>query len=123
MAEPGDAQAELDGVLSIMFAESANQALLSALGIHLFKDTELILVGRLQTALGTMLDHLRDSSEMGEHGRTGMFAVVSAEHPMEVVRVDLLAHDGDPRAGALIRRSSAKAWPPPMLPSDYRLAA
>jgi hypothetical protein len=39
MPEPSDAQAELDGVLSVMFAQAANQVLLSNLGIHLFKDT------------------------------------------------------------------------------------
>jgi len=117
------AQAELDGVLSVMFARAANQVLLSDLGIHLFKDANLILVGKLQTPLDAMLDHLRECSEMGDQGRDGMFAVVTGEHPMELVRVDLLAHDADPRAGALIRRSSAKTWPRPMLPIDYRLAA
>ena len=117
------AQAELDGVLSVMFAQGANQLLLSDLGIHFFKDSELILVGNLETPLDTMLDHLRDSSEMGDQGRDGMFAVVSAEHPMELVRVDLLAHDADRRAGALIRRGSGNAWPRPRLPVDYRLAA
>ena len=80
--------------------------LLSNLGIHLFKDTELILVGELQTPLGTMLDHLRESSEIEGDGR-----------------VDLLTHEGDPKAGALLRRSSTKTWPRPMLPADYRLAA
>jgi hypothetical protein len=123
MVEPSDAQAELDGVLSVMFAQGANQVLLSDLGIHLFKDAEMILVGELQTPLDAMLDHVRESSEMGDQGRAGMFAVVSGDHPMEVVRVDLLARDGDSRAGALIRRSSAKTWPRPMLPTDYRLAA
>jgi hypothetical protein len=117
------AQAELDGVLSVMFAQGANQLLVSDLGVHFFKDAELVLVSKLQTPLGTMLDHLRDSSEMGQHGRDGMFAVVSAEHPMELVRVDLLAHDADLRAGALIRRGSGKTWPRPRLPIDYRLAA
>jgi len=117
------AQAELDGVLSVMFAQGANQLLLSDLGIHFFKDCELILVGKLQTPIGAMLDHLRDSSEMGDKGRDGMFAVVSAEHPMELVRVDLLAHDADRRTGALIRRGSGKTWPQPRLPIDYRLAA
>jgi hypothetical protein len=123
MAEPSDAPAELDGVLSVMFAQGANQVLLSGLGIHLFKDAEMILVGELHTPLDAMLDHLRESSEMGARGRAGMFAVVSGDHPMEVVRVDLLARDGDSRAGALIRRSLAKTWPRPMLPADYRLAA
>jgi hypothetical protein len=123
MPEPSDAQAELDGVLSVMFAQAANQVLLSNLGIHLFKDTELILVGELQTPLGTMLDHLRESSEIEGDGRVGMFAVVSGDHPMEVVRVDLLTQEGDPKAGALLRRSSTKTWPRPMLPADYRLAA
>ena len=116
------AQAEMDGVLSVMFAHDANQLLLSDLGIHFFKDAELILVGTLQTPLDSMLDHLRDSSEMGER-RDGMFAVVSPEHPMELVRVDLLAHDADGRAGALIRRGSGETWPRPRLPIDYRLAA
>ena len=123
MAEANDAQAELDGVLSAMFAQAADQALLSNLGIHLFKNTDLILVGALQTPLDIMLEHLRESSEMGDQGRVGMFAVVSGDHPMEMVRVDLLARDADPRAGALIRRPSAKTWPRPMLPVDYRLAA
>ena len=122
MAEPGDATAELEGVLSVMFAQAANQVLFSDLGIHLFKDTDLILVGPLQTPLDTMLDHLREASDMGDQGRVGMFAAVSGDHPMEVVRVDLLTRDGDPRAGALIRRSSATAWPRPMLPAEYRLA-
>lgn len=116
------AQAELDGVLSVMFAHGANQLLLSDLGIHFFKDAELILVGTLQTPLDSMLDHLRDSSEMGER-RDGMFAVVSSEHPMELVRVDLLTHEADRSAGALIRRGSGKTWPRPRLPMDYRLAA
>jgi hypothetical protein len=116
------AQAELDGALSVMFAQGANQLLLSDLGIHFFKDAELILVGTLRTPLDSMLDHLHDSSEMGER-RDGMFAVVSSEHPMELVRVDLLAHDADRRAGALIRRGSGKTWPRPRLPIDYRLAA
>ena len=80
-------------------------------------------MGKLQTPLDTMLDHLRDSSEMGDRGRDGMFAVVSAEHPMELVRVDLLAHGADRNAGALIRRGSGKTWPQPRLPIDYRLAA
>ena len=123
MADPSDAQAELDGLLSVMFAQSANQVLLSDLGIHLFRGSDLILVGKLRAPLDTMLDHLRASSEMGDQGHVGMFAVVSGDHPMEVVRVDLLAHDGDPRAGAMIRRSSAETWPRPMLPVDYRLAA
>jgi hypothetical protein len=122
MAEANDAQAELDGVLGVMFAQAANQVLLSDLGIHLFKDAALILVGKLQTPLDAMLDHLRAGSEMGDDGRVGMFAVVG-DHPMEVLRVDLLAHGDNPRAGALIRRPSAKTWPRPMLPSDYRLAA
>lgn len=121
-SEIAAAQAEMDGVLSVMFAQGANQLLLSPLGIHFFKDSEMVLVGKLQTPLDTMLNHLRAGSEMGE-GRDGMFAVVSAEHPMELVRVDLLAHDADPRAGALIRRASGKGWPRPMLPRDYRLAA
>jgi hypothetical protein len=123
LAKPSDARAELDDVLSVMFAQGANQLLLSKLGIHFFTDSELMLVGKLQTPLDAMLDHLRDSSEMGAEGRDGIFAVVSAEHPMELVRIDLLAHGADPRAGALIRRSSAKTWPRPMLPIDYRLAA
>jgi hypothetical protein len=117
------AQAESDGALSMMFAKAANQLLLSDLGIHVFKDAQLILVGKLQTPLDAMLDYLRESSDMGEQGHDGMFAVVSSEHPVELVRVDLLAHGADPSAGALIRRSSAKTWPRPMLPVDYRLAA
>jgi hypothetical protein len=117
------AQAELDGALSMMFARAANQLLLSDLGIHVFKDADLILVGKLQTPLLAMLDYLRESSEMGDQGHDGMFAVVSSEHPMELVRVDLLAHGANPSAGALLRRSSAKTWPRPMLPIDYRLAA
>ena len=123
MAQSGDAQAELDGVLSVMFGQAADQVLLSDLGIHLFKDNNLILVGELQTPLDAMLDHLRESGEMGDQGRQGMFAVVSGDHPMEVVRVDLVVRDVDPAAGALIRRSSANRWPRPMLPVDYRLAA
>ena len=117
------AQAELDGALSMMFAKAANQLRLSDLGIHVFKDADLILVGKLQTPLDAMLDYLRESSEMGDQGHAGMFAVVSSEHPMELVRVDLLAHGANPSAGALLRRSSAKTWPRPMLPIDYRLAA
>ena len=117
------AQAELDGALSMMFAKAGNQLLLSELGIHVFKDAELILVGALQTPLDAMLDYLRESSEMGDHGHDGMFAVVSSEHPVELVRVDLLVQGDNPRAGALIRRPSAKTWPRPVLPLDYRLAA
>ncbi len=117
------AQAEVDGVLSVMFAQSADQVVFSDLGIHFFKNTELILVGKLQTPLDAVLDHLREAGEMDDKAGEGIFAVVSAEHPMELVRVDLLVREANRRAGALIRRGAGKAWPRPMLPGDYRLAA
>ena len=117
------AQAEVDGVLSVMFTQRADQAVFSDLGIHFFKNAELILVAKLQTPLDAVVGHLRNAAEIHDKAGEGMFAVVSADHPMELVRVDLLVRVADRRAGALIRRGAGKAWPRPMLPGDYRLAA
>lgn len=117
------AEAHLDQILSMLFRENADQVLLSPLGIHIFKGARLVLVGKLGVPLPAMLRCLKERAEMTPGKADGLLAAVGTDHPLELLRLDIVTGDEATEA-ALLRRSAGKnGWPKPMLPADFRLAA
>jgi hypothetical protein len=117
------AEANLDRIFTFMFREKADQVVLSPLGIHFFKASQMVLVGKLGVPLAAMLRCLRVRGEIRPNRQDGLVAAVGTDHPLELLRLDMMAGE-DGAEGALIRRSTGKnTWPRPMLPATYRLAA
>lgn len=125
LPEAGLRQAEghLDQIIALMFQENADQVLFSPLGIHVFRGSEMVLVGELGVPLTTMLECLRQRAEIGPGRADGLVAAVGTGRPVELLRVDLVTGEGNAE-GALIRRSAGtNGWPAAMLPRKFRLAA
>ncbi|HZA00744.1 MAG TPA: SseB family protein [Hyphomicrobiaceae bacterium] len=117
------AEDQLDQILSTLFRENADQVLLSPLGIHLFKGGQLMLVGKLGAPLTAMVRCLKERAEMTAGKTNGLLAAVGTDHPLELLRLDIVTGEAATE-GALLRRSAGKSgWPKPMLPADFRLAA
>lgn len=117
------ADAQLEQLLTELFRENADQVLLSPLGIHIFKGAQLVLVGKLGVPVDAMLRCLKERASMTAGQTDGVLAAVGTDHPLELLRLDIVRGKGSAE-GVLIRRSAGKSGlPKPMLPADFRLAA